>query len=237
MKAVRPLPVLVEEQLVKWHDRLREQKKQQEVETRPAPTITVGRETGSGASEVVRKLAEQTGMDLFGTQIIQKVAESAKMSTQIIESLDEKEITKRNEWLTAMFERQHLWPDEYLKHLTKVIGTVGRYGNAIIVGRGARFILPAAETFRIRFVAPIDFRIRYTMQKHQLSRDDAERYIVHRDSERRAFVRKYFHADVADPTLYDLLINMESFSVDGAVALVRSAFALWKKEKGYRPAT
>ena len=36
-----------------------------------------------------------------------------------------------------MFRTYHIWPDEYLRHLTQVVGTIGKQGNTVIVGRGA----------------------------------------------------------------------------------------------------
>ena len=102
-------------------------------EAKPGPVITVSREPGSGGSEIARRLAEKLKMDLVGAQIIQKIAESANMSAKVIESLDEKEVTRRDDWLSSMFETRHLWVDDYLHHLTKVIGTFGRQGNMIIV--------------------------------------------------------------------------------------------------------
>jgi hypothetical protein len=36
---------------------------------------------------------------------------------------------------------------DYIHHLTKVIGTNGRYGNAIILAGVANFVLPQQDTF------------------------------------------------------------------------------------------
>jgi hypothetical protein len=127
----RSIEVLVDEQLKKWQIQTKERKT---VKAKPGPVITISREPGSGGSEVARRLAGDLNMDLVGAQIIQKIAESADMSTRVIHSLDEKEVSTRDTWLDSLFETRHLWPDQYLYHLTKVIGTMGRQGNFIIVG-------------------------------------------------------------------------------------------------------
>lgn len=222
----RSLERMVEEQLGKWNLASRERKPPR---SKPRPVITISREPGCGASEVAKRLAEDLGMDLMGGLIIEKVAESAQMSRKIVSSLDEREISKRDDWLSSLFETRHLWPDDYLFHLTKVIGTVGRHGNAVIVGRGAHLILPSGETFRVRFSAPLSCRIRHMMEAHGLPQPDAEKYLVRKDAERRAFIWRYFHADLTDPRHYDLLINMSKISVDGALEAVKAAFASWKR--------
>ena len=46
------------------------------------------------------------------------------------------------------------------------------------------------------------------------------------ESDRRAFIRKYFNANITDPTNYDLTINTAVLSVDDAVKVISSALGL-----------
>ena len=184
----------------------------------------------AGGSEIARLLAQKTKMDLMAGQIIQHVAESSKMSTKVVETLDEKAMTTMESWINSMFVSRHLWPSEYLKHLTRVIGTIGKHGNAIIVGRGAGYILPPETTFRVKIVAPLEYRIQSMMRIRNLSRPDAEKYIEKRDGDRIAFVKKYFQADAMDPLNYDLVINTEKVGIEGAVDTILIAFRDWTKK-------
>jgi len=223
-KVPRSEDVLVEEQLGKW--RVSESEPVKDVTAaKTPPVITISRETGCRATQIAQKLADILKMDLMGGKIIQMVAESTEMSEKIVKSLDEKEITKRDEWLSALFDRRNLWPDQYLQHLTKVIGTIGRHGNAVILGRGANFILPHEETFSVRIIAPWETRIENALKT---TREEAQRYLAETDSSREAFVRKYFNADVRDPAYYDLILNMRGFTVDSAVKAIIGAFNAWK---------
>ncbi len=188
------------------------------------PVITVSREAGAFGSEIAEGLAEELKMDLMNDQIIGHVAESAKISKKVIESLDEKEVSLRDTWLTSFFESRHLWPDEYLDHLTRVIATIGRYGNTVIVGRGAHYILPLETIFRIRLIGPLEDRIAHVMETRNATHREAEKYVLRTDNERQAFIRKYFHADITDPAQYDLVVNMRVNSVEGAVEAIKAAF-------------
>ena len=174
-------------------------------------------------------------MDLLGAQIIQKIAESANMSAKVIESLDEKEVTRRDDWLSALFETRHLWVDDYLHHLTKVIGTFGRQGNMIIVGRGAQYILPPDDTFRLRFIAPMETKIENVMHHSDCTKENAKKYVIKTDSDRRAYLRKYFNADVTDPSHYDMVLNTGKIGIDGSVEAVAIAFTLWKQKRDRNP--
>ena len=228
----RSLNSMVEEQLAKWKSATTEQKA---VKAKPAPVITISREPGSGGTEIARKLAQELKMDIVGAQIIQKIAESADISAKLIESLDEKQITRRDDWLSSLIETRHLWVDAYLRHLTKVIGTIGKQGNFIIVGRGAQYILPPEDTFRLRFIADMEVKIRNVMRDFGSSREDAVKYVIKTDSDRRAYLRKYFNADVTNPSDYDMVINTGKLGIDGAVETVKVAFAAWKRNYNAKP--
>jgi len=222
-KSMRSAESLVEEQLGKWRLAGTERKKEK---AKVGPVITVSRESGCGGTKIVQKLAKELGFDLMGGKIIQMVAESVEMSEKVICSLDEKEVTKRDDWLNSLFETRHLWPDQYLHHLTKVIGTIGRHGNAVILGRGANYILPQENTFRVRIIGPFDLR---SKNATRTTEDEARRYLIKVDADREAFIRKYFNADVKDPAHYDLVINMRVVSIDGAVKAVIAALNSWKR--------
>lgn len=222
---------MVEQQLKKWRGLMEEgldvfDYGLESDKVKGGPVITISREPGSGGSEIARKLSKDLSMDLMGGQIIQHVAESAKMSRKVIESLDEKEVTRRDSFLTALFRDRHLWPDEYLQHLTKVIGTIGRYGNAIIVGRGANYILPQAKTFRVRIIAPLEHRIKYVMEDRGCAKAQAEQYVVKTENDRKAFIRKYFNADVSDPKQYDIVVNTGGVTIEGGVEAIKTAFKM-----------
>ncbi|MCX5834790.1 MAG: cytidylate kinase-like family protein, partial [Deltaproteobacteria bacterium] len=193
--------------------------------------ITVSRESGSGGSEISRILAKDLGMDLMGGQIIQKVAESSKMSTKVIESLDEKAVSTLDSLVTSMFSARSISGTEYFRHLTQVILTIGKHGNAIVVGRGAHMILPKEGTFRLRFIAPMAFRIQNLMRSRDYTKKDAEEYIKKREGDRLAYLKKHFQSDPADPSQYDMVVNTEKMGLEGAAAAVKVAFLAWANSR------
>ncbi len=222
----RTLDRLVDEQITKWRHQRVEQKKKEA--PRPGFCITISREPGSGGSEIARRLAKDLKMDLMGAQIIQQVAERADISEKVIASLDEKDVRLRDLWIDSLLQSRHIWPDEYLRYLTKVIGTIGKQGNTVIVGRGGQFILPPQETFRVRLIAPREIRIRNVMRDSNTSFEESERYVYKTEADRNAFHRKHFNVDWSNPAYYDLIVNTGYMGVEGAVAAIKAAFGVLK---------
>lgn len=151
------------------------------------------------------------------------MAKSAKASTRLLATLDEKALSVLQDWISTLVNRSHLWPDQYLKHLMNVIGSIGKHGCAVMVGRGANFILPPDGRFRVRIVAPLETRVQNVAREFGVTLDEAKRRVLRTDSDRRAFVRKYFHADITAPVNYDLVINTGTVSIDAAVEAIRGA--------------
>jgi cytidylate kinase len=151
------------------------------------------------------------------------MAENADTSTRVIRTLDERGVSMLEDWVSAAISDRHLWPDEYACMMIKVIGTIGRHGRAVIVGRGANFVLPPENRFRVRIIAPFEKRVACVAEAHGISKQEAKQRVLCTESERKAFIRKYFYSDIGNPANYDMVLNTGTLSVDSAAAAICSA--------------
>jgi cytidylate kinase len=222
----RSIHQIIEEQVQKWQILDKQEKKEAE----EISVVTISREPGSGGNIVAKSLSEKLGFDLFYQEVIHEMAESARVSVRLLETLDEKGVSVLEDWISSLVDKRHLWPDRYLQHLMKVIGTIGKHGRAIIVGRGANFVLPPDKSLSVRIVAPLEIRIKNVTRDFGIDTQEARRRVIRTDSDRRAFVRKYFNADIGAPLNYDLVINIGILSIEGAVDAIKGA--LGQKSKG-----
>jgi len=219
----RSIQQIIEEQVKRWEAM---KPKEKEIDERGVSVITVSREPGSGGKLIAKGIAEKLGFDLFHQEVIHEMAESAQAKTMLLETLDEKGLSVLDDLVSAIVYERHLWPDEYLKHLMKVVGTIGKHGRAVVVGRGANFILSKGKIFRVRIIAPLDLRIKNVIREHGTSEDETKKRILRTESNRRAFIRKYFNANITDPKNYDFILNTGTLSIDAAVNSVVGAMGL-----------
>jgi cytidylate kinase len=215
---------IIEEQIQRWHI----SRSRPAVEKTGRTVLAVSREPGSGGSVIARRVAQTFGCQMFHREVIHAMARRAEVSDKILETLDEKGLSVLEDWISSLVYDRHIWPDEYLQHLMKIVGVIGRHGGAVIVGRGANFILPPEACLRLRVVAPQKRRIENVAREFGVTIEEARRRVIRTDSDRRAFVRKYFNADIADPIYYDLVINTDRVSVAEAVAMVSAAMGIKK---------
>jgi DNA-binding transcriptional ArsR family regulator len=95
-----------------------------------------------------------------------------------------------------------------VQHTTKTILRLAGLGHTILVGRGGNVItarLP--NVFHVRLVAPLATRIRHSAEYYHLSETEAAKLVREQDQARRRYVRRYFNAEIDDPTLYDVTLN------------------------------
>ena len=210
---------IIEEQMRRWN------LMQIEKPAKPSslPIITISREPGSGGSIIAKKIADKLELDLFHQEVLHAMAKSSNVSTQVLKTLDEKGLSVLEDWISSLVRDRHLWPDQYLKQLMKVIVTIGEHGRAVIVGRGANFILPPENCLKVRIISQQQVRIQSVAKSFNIPESEAKRRVIKTESDRRAFVRKYFYAEIADPVHYDMVVNTTSLSMNdaaGAIAAV-----------------
>ena len=217
-RAKRSLTAIIEDQAKKWE--MNEKKKFKQT---IRPCIAISRLPGSGGWFLAQKVAKDLKMDYWDRQIIDEVAKSAKVSKRMLTSLDEQDKSMLDDWIESLGER-HVWPYEFMEHLTKVIGTIGAHGNAVIVGRGASYILPPEVCLRVGVTAPLEVRVNNVASFFKVPKEEARQRVLTVESERIAFMRKYFNIDVLDPNHYDLVINTQYFNLDEASKIIIAAY-------------
>lgn len=203
-------------------------RKQEEVgKPCPHPVVTISRRMGSGARVIAAKLAEELGWSLWDKDLIDAIAQDADISRKVVESFDEKTISE-----LELFARGALGDYEssgflYPVHLARAIGAIAKLGNAIILGRGANFVLPKALSVRID--ASDEVRIRNMMSYENLTHEEATRKIHESDREREHFIARVFGRERVEHSHYDLTIWMDEFTNDDAVAIIKTALEGWCK--------
>jgi cytidylate kinase len=215
----KTLDKLVEEQIKRWQsNRKRKYKKP------IRPVITISRLPGCDAWNIAKQISADLEIDFFDQEIVDEIAKNADVSRRVVETVDEQDNSIVLDWLSTLTAERHLWPNEYINHLSNLIGTIGAHGHAVILGRGASYILPKEVCLRVLVVAPVELRIRNVKDAYKVSEKVARQNVMGRESDRVAFIRRYFHADMLNPINYDLVFNMEMCERDMVVEMVKVAY-------------
>jgi len=223
----RSVQKIIEEQARKWQLMSQERKRKK---IPLEPMIYVSRQPGSRGHLVAKRVAELLKFNFFDREVIMKVAESSQMRSTIVETLDERGRSMLLDWIQEWSHGEKASFDDYLEALIRVIGTITRHGRAVIVGRGAGYILPKAPSFRVRIIAPLEKRIAQYAEEYQLPEKEAKKEIARIEAEQRNFIMRYFDKDISEPLNYHLLINLGEMQIEEAAQAIKSGYdAFWQR--------
>lgn len=92
-------------------------------------------------------------------------------------------------------------------------------------------MLPRRTGFSVRIIAPLGYRIDRVVARRGVSTREARSYIERMDKQRNEFLQKYFHHDVANPHVHDLVINIEQLGAENALDLLLAGVRSWLKTR------
>lgn len=177
--------------------------------------VAISKTLGSLGDEIGRELARSLSFQFANREIILKAAEQFGEGEVELEHLTEGKPT--------LWERFSESERRYLTYIEAIIWELAARDNAVLVGRGAAFVLRnVRQALRVRITAPEALRVKRVEQKQGLTPHAAD--IVRRsDRELAARARFLFQADWDAPLRYDLVLNTERLGVHEAVQIIRAA--------------
>ncbi len=184
------------------------------------PYVAISRETGAGALEIAELVSRKTGWKVLDRDLINYLVEHNKWSEVALQYVDERTASWFHDAFARLLDNKLVLQSEFVSRLTRVTVLAAQHESAIFIGRGAQFILPPDAGLRVRIIAPKKWRIERVMARFDFTRRQAEKFIDDLDKGRSGFVRQCFHHDVADPHLYDLVVNLEHLTRDAAANLI-----------------
>ena len=196
--------------------------------------ITIGRELGSGGRTIGKMVANRLGIPYYDWELIDKAAESSGLTTQYIES-SEQRITNSFLYNLAMgtsygygilqnANRQTLPLSEQIYEAQReVITKFAEQGRCVIVGRCADQILAEREdVFRVFFFADMDKRIERGIKEYGMAKQTAGKEIEKSDKERSRHYNIFTDKTWGDRHNYDLLLNSSKLDYENCAKIICS---------------
>jgi cytidylate kinase len=151
--------------------------------------------------------------------------------------IEKERLSKIQDFVSSLLQEQYVYSGDYVQHLTKIVNSLGIIGRAVIVGRGANFILPPEKRFAIRVIAPEEVRVKNVAFHFGVSLAEAKKRIKNRETRRKTFIKNTFHKDIADVGSYDLIINTARLDLQAAVETAIGTILGAQKNRAFEKAT
>jgi len=194
------------------------------------PIITIARGSMWGGQAVAKGVSEALGCPCMGRETLTGEALRLTLGAEGAKGNPEQEPWA---WDRLASERT-----TYLSALQATLASHAGSGNLVYHGHAGHLLLRGIPSvLRVRIIAPMEVRVRVVTEKSGISREDAEAYIKRVDEEWARWTKFIFGVEWRDPALYDLVINLENLTIDGACCCVldaakRPEFAVTEEVKG-----
>ena len=175
--------------------------------------LCLSREAGSGAGTIARMVGTRLDWKVFDHELLEAIASRMELATDEVRAFDELAPSVVQDWILPLREEHYAPQEAYLDHLAKLVESIGRAGDSILIGRGAGFLLPRPETLSVRVVAPMKDRALRLAERMGVSVRTARRAARDLDRRRDHFVRTMYRVDAGDPHNYDLVLDSQSLGL------------------------
>ena len=154
--------------------------------------ITISRGSASGGLLLAQGLSEKLGYGLVSREDVIQAATKYGVS---VEKLQETILKPLGFWERFQHERRR-----YLTFVQEALCDQARKDRIIYHGNAGHLLLRGvSHVICVRLIAPMDFRIRMLMERENMIREDAIRYIERMDRQRKEWTRFLYGVDWLDP--------------------------------------
>jgi len=194
--------------------------------------VTISRQYGAGGKTLGKLLAERLKYTFADSDIIQRIAKEANVSSAWVTSFEKEAGSKVSRMVSKMVsqrlvdrvlknERGYLDEQIYLDYLVLIIAQIADEGNVVIMGRGSQYILDDhPDAFHILLIDNVENRVKFLIKNYKLSDRQAAQMVNYEDRRRASLYRKLGKQDFDHPALYHLTLNMAKLDMPSAVDLV-----------------
>jgi len=175
--------------------------------------ITISRDSNSCGKEVAESLAQRLGYDCVSREILLEA--SAEFN------IPEIRMEKALHDAPSVLDRFRYGKERYISYFCASFLNHLIKDNTVYHGLAGHFFLQGiSHVMKVRILANLEERIKEEMNRQNCSVDEARYALKKDDDERRKWGLHLYGKDTWDSRLYDLVLHIDTLTVDGALAIL-----------------
>jgi cytidylate kinase len=178
--------------------------------------ISICRGTKAGGDALAECLGKRLQHPTLGREVVQQAAVKMGVPPEDLEEVMEDP--------PGLLSRGSVLRKTYIGAVRAALADAISEGSLVYHGlAGGRLLEGVPGVLRVRLFAPIAMRVSALRESHDMSETDAKEYIREVDDARVRWVKTLYGEDPRDPRLYDLVLNLGTFSIPEACEIVVEA--------------
>lgn len=177
--------------------------------------ITISRGTGSGGKMLAECISEKLGYPLIAPEVL--------VDAGLAHNVPYERLKKALDKAPGLFDRKGIRVIHYLAYIREALVNAVKDEHAVYYGMAGQVLLSdLPHILRVFVIAGMEYRIQAAMNRYSINRDKAEEILKNADKKRDKWVKHFYNIDRRDPTLYDLVINLDHISIESACETISS---------------
>ena len=180
--------------------------------------ITISRLVGSKGTSIGKEVAKRMNYHYVDIELVQ----------EIMNQYGELEFKNIYDTKLGIWDRYSIMTSDLLSFFKKVMLSIARAGNAVIIGRGSFVSLGKyADVLDVMNYAPMETRIKAIMEIRGITDPvKAESYIINKEKIRQSFIEQTYNVKWNQVDNFDMTFNTEKLNPD----LVTSTIVMAAKD-------
>lgn len=175
--------------------------------------ITISRGTMSGGESLAKCLSDRLGVPAISQEILQDAARRFGISQALLVE----QLEKTKGIVRGLSPERRL----YLTAIQLALAERASKGPFVYHGHAGHLLMKGVPgILKVRVIAPMKRRAEKLMGTQNLSYDEAKKTIEKLDEGRIKWTRFLYDVDWRDPSLYDLVINLDAIQIEIACEIV-----------------
>lgn len=175
--------------------------------------ITISRGSHSRGKEVAEQVAARLGYDCISREVLLEASD--------LFHVPELKLMRAIHDAPSLIERMGTEKKKYIAYIQRALTSMVQKDNVVYHGLAGHLLLRRIKhVLKVRVVADIKDRVALKMQREGTDETTARAHILSEDAERRKWTLALYGADPWDTLLYDLVIRIETFTVEDTVDVI-----------------
>ena len=195
--------------------------------------ITIGRQYGSGGRALGKMIAEKLNIPLYDKELVELAAKKSNVSLEAVKEIDERASSSllysivTGGWgakgLNVPLFYEMPLNDKLFIAQAKVIKELAAKESFVIAGRCADFVLKDnPNVIRVFVHAPLEHCIDVVAPMKNMSRKEAEKFILKKDKYRGEYYYHYTGKNWNDARNYDICLNSSELNYDKCIEIIKN---------------
>jgi cytidylate kinase len=175
--------------------------------------ISISRGAFSGGENLAECVANRLGYHRINGEVLGETSRQYGIA--------EEKLSEAIGLAPGVLERHHLEKKRYLACLRAALISEVKDEHAVYHGHAGHFFLDGVpHLIRVWLTANMESRIRALTEHRNLTREEAVQLIKTLDENRLRWTKSFYHVDWHNPSLYDVVIDLDQVTLPGACDIV-----------------